>query len=307
MAEKKDKVAFIVATKDRPVELRRMLESLARQSRLPDQVVLVDGGDPPVLDVAREFPFLRIDCLRCVPPSGTRQRNEGLKRVLPEMTLVGFLDDDVVLERDALQKMMEFWGQAREEIGGAAFNLINHPPLFASRLKSLPLAERIGLYSRQKGAVLPSGFHTMIGCAAATTFVRWLPTTAVTWRKAVFETFRFDEGFRGYSYLEDLDFSYGVGKNFRLAVVEGASYYHYPAPGGRGRGYEFGRREVINRIYFVRKHGELSVFRCCAGLMVRMAISLYLASRGETGYYLQRIRGNLAGLLRALTKPGRKG
>jgi GT2 family glycosyltransferase len=300
MGEQRDKIAFIVATKDRPAELRRMVESLERQSRPPEQVILVDGGELPVQGVAEEFTSLRIEYLRCVPPSGTRQRNEGLKRVLPGITLVGFLDDDVVLEKDALHNMMAFWQQARQEVGGAAFNLINHPPLFASWLKSLPLSERLGLYSREKGVVLPSGFHTMIGHAARTTFVRWLPTTAVTWRKAVFDAFRFDERFQGYSYLEDLDFSYDVGKNFRLAVVADASYHHHPAPTGRGSGYEFGRREVINRIYFVRKHGELSVIRCCAGLMIRMVISLFLASRGETGYYLQRIRGNLAGLLHVL-------
>jgi len=303
MVKKRDRIAFIVATKDRATELRRMLESLARQSHLPDQVILVDGGVSPVQGIEQEFAPLRIDYLRCIPPSGTRQRNEGLKWVRPEITVIGFLDDDIVLEKDTLYEMMRFWEEAPEDTGGAAFNLINHPPLFALQLKSLPFVERLGLYSKQKGVVLPSGFHTMIGQVPRTMFVSWLPTTAVTWRRIVFNTFQFDEWFEGYSYLEDLDFSYRVGKKLRLAVVGSAGYCHYPAPTGRGSGYEFGKREVRNRVFFVRKHSELSVPRCFAGLLIRILISLFLASRGETGYYLRRMQGNLVGLMDVLKGP----
>ena len=300
MAGKRNNIAFVVVTKNRATELRRMLGSLVRQSYPPDQVILVDSGDLPVEGIQKGFPDLRIEYLRCIPPSGTRQRNEGLKRIRPEITLVGFLDDDVVLGEDALCEMMRFWEDAPEDIGGAAFNLINHPPLFASWLKSLPFVERLGLYSRRKGIVLPSGFHTMIGHVSETTFVKWLPTTAVTWQRIVFDTFQFDEWFEGYSYLEDLDFSYRVGKKFGLAVVGSAGYRHYPASTGRGSGYEFGRREIRNRIYFVRKHPELSLPRCFGGLFIRMLISLFLASRGETGYYVRRVQGNAIGLAHSL-------
>ena len=57
-----------------------------------------------------------------------------------------------------------------------------------------------------------SGFQTMIGPVQVATPSDWLPTTAVVCGKRVFESFRFDEWFEGYSYLEDLDFSYRVGE-----------------------------------------------------------------------------------------------
>ena len=37
-------LAFVIPTKDRGEDLRRMLGSLVNQTRLPDQVIVVDGG-----------------------------------------------------------------------------------------------------------------------------------------------------------------------------------------------------------------------------------------------------------------------
>ena len=53
------KIAIVIPTIGRCDELRKMLQSLAQQTRLPDQVVLVDeAGEGNTL--AREFPALHI-------------------------------------------------------------------------------------------------------------------------------------------------------------------------------------------------------------------------------------------------------
>lgn len=81
------KIAFVVATKDRPVELRNLLKSLEAQSYKPDQIIIVDGSAEPIEDVLKEFPTLPIKYIRCIPPSATRQRNMGIKEVKPELHL----------------------------------------------------------------------------------------------------------------------------------------------------------------------------------------------------------------------------
>jgi GT2 family glycosyltransferase len=298
----KNTIAFVVATKDRPVELRNMLKSLEVQSYKPDQVIIVDGSAEPIENVLKEFPTLSINYIRCIPPSAARQRNMGIKAVNPEIILIGFLDDDTVLEADSLEKMMEFWENASDNVGGVAFNMVNHPPLYASWLKSLPLTEKLGLYSKDKGKVLPSGFHTMIGFVSDTIFVQWLPTTATVWHRKILEKFQFDEWFEGYSYLEDLDFSYKVNKDYRLAVVADARYYHYPASSGRDSGYIFGKREVANRLYFVKKNKNLSLSRCYLALLIRMFMSISLFVKERKIGYLQRVWGNIVGLGQSLKK-----
>ena len=291
------KLTFVVATKDRPDELRRLLKSLEIQTRPPDEVIVVDGGAAPVREVVERCRGLQVRYLRSLPPSATRQRNTGIQAVHPDHDLIGILDDDCVLAREACEEMRRFWETASADVGGASFNLVNFLPVFASGLKHLWLAERIGLYSRMQGTVLPSGFQVMFTEFEEGTPVQWLPSTASVWRQEVFQMFQFDEWYAGYSYLEDLDFSYQVGKNYKLVVVADAKYYHYPSPRGRLGGYDFGQREVANRLHFVRKHKELSVAKCYLALTIRICLSLVLAVRERRAGYLRRILGNLVGLV----------
>jgi GT2 family glycosyltransferase len=296
------KISFVVATKDRPDELRRLWQSLRCQSRVPDEVVIVDASARPSTLVGPQTgpPVLRY--IRTAVASATRQRNIGLDTVRPEADLVGFLDDDAVLEEGAVEEMLRFWGSAGAEVGGAAFNMANHPPLEWPLLKRTRLAESLGLYAGRGGSVTPSGFQTMIGPLARTEWTDWLPSGASVWRREVVRDHRFDEWYDGYSYLEDLDFSYRVGKSHKLAVVAGARYRHLQAPGGRGGGYAFGLREVLNRVHFVKKHPELSLRKCYAALSVRLLMSLALAARERKASFLARAFGNAVGLTKSAIK-----
>lgn len=300
------RLAFVVATKDRPEELRRLWKSLLAQTRLPDEVVVVEAGPAPSpLDAPPSGrPVLR----RVASPvaSAARQRNAGIDAVGPAIDLVGFLDDDAVLEENAVEEIVRLFSEFGPELGGAAFNLINPPPPALAALKRTALAESLGLYARRRGAVTRSGFQTMIGRVEATAWTEWLPTTAAVWRREIFRGHRFDEWYAGYSYLEDLDFSYRAGRVYRLAVAASARYRHLPAEGGRGDGYAFGLREVLNRVHFVRKHSELSLARCRAALVLRMSMSLAAAVREREPDHLARAWGNVVGLARSLV-PERAG
>ncbi|MEN6561028.1 MAG: glycosyltransferase [Acidobacteriota bacterium] len=301
------RIAFVVATKDRPDELRRLWASLLAQSRPPDEVVIVDASARPSPPAGPGGGRPEQRFIRSSIASASRQRNLGLGAVGPDVDLVGFLDDDAVLEPGAVEAMLRFWSQAGPDVAGAAFNMANHPPLGLPGLKRAPLAERLGFYSRRGGKVTASGFQTMIGPVDADAWADWLPSGASVWRRAVFSRHRFDEWFEGYSYLEDLDFSYRVGKTGRLAVVAAARYLHLPAAGGRGGGCEFGVREALNRVRFVRKNPELSLVRCRAALTARMLMSVAAGIREFRPAHLARAWGNAVGLVRSLIEPGPAG
>lgn len=292
-------ISFVVATKDRPEELLRMWRSLCRQSRVPDEVVIVDASDRPTTLVGPlgDPPALRY--IRTAVASATRQRNLGLDAVRPAADFVGFLDDDAVLEEGAVEEMLRFFDTAEAGVGGAAFNMANHPPLDWPVLKRSRLAESLGLYAKRGGAVTASGFQTMIGPLERTAWTDWLPSGASVWRKDVLRDCRFDEWFSGYSYLEDLDFSYRVGKSFKLAVVAGARYVHLQASGGRGGGYAFGLREVLNRVHFVKKYPEFSPRKCYAALTARLLMNVVFAVRERKASFVARAIGNSVGLVRS--------
>lgn len=289
------KLAIVVPTVGRRDELRRMLVSLAQQTRRPDQVIVVDeGGEAHAL--AQELPALNILVSTFPRGSASAKRNRGMACVAPEIDLIGLMDDDIVLEPQALESTLRFWEKAPSDLGGVSLNVVNDPPDFASRLKRSKIASWLGLYRPEKGKVLRSGFHLPLRHTTETIFVDWLPTYCVIYPKHVLETYSFDEFFVGYSYLEDLDFSYRIRKQYRLAVVADARFSHYPSNVGRPQWYHFGKKEVINRLYFVSKHRELSRPQCFFRLLARTFFTLLEGFGKLEGHQFKRVAGNIAGL-----------
>jgi len=253
------KVAFVVPTKDREPDLRKMLHSLADQTRRPDQVIVVDGSDPVIKHVLAEFPELSIDYVREFPPSLSRQRNAGMAKLRADITLAGYLDDDLVLECDAVEKMCAFWNAAPEEYGGAAFVITNAPRTPMTKIMSYA-----GLDDRIPGKVVSTGCASPVGCPEKNIDVDWLCGGATVWRVSVVKTFDYDEWFQGTGLWEDIEFSYRVSEKYHLAIVASAKVAHYHHPILSEKYILLGQWQVLNRIYFVRKNSY-------RGLSVRKA------------------------------------
>ena len=292
------KLAIVIPTIGRYDDLRRMLKSVAAQTRLPEQVLIVGEGEGNT-QVASEFPQLNARFISLPGSSICDARNAGARAALPDVDLIGFFDDDIVLEPQTFEALLDFWDAAPGDLGGVGCNLVNFTPVQAGRLKSLRLTSRLGLYGTAKGVVMPSGFHTLTLGIEQDTWVRWLPSWAVVYSRKVLAEFGWDEWFESYSYLEDLDLSYRVSKKYRLAMVAGARFHHYPSSIGRPNWYLFGKKEVLNRLYFVSKHPELSRPLCCLALSIRAAMSIGMGlGRRDFGYF-KRVAGNFSGFLLA--------
>lgn len=295
------RLSLVVATKDRPDDLRLMLDSLQKQTVRPEEILVVDSSFDPAESILKEFPTLFLRYLRHLPPSAAAQRNAGIQACSPDATLIGFADDDIVFEPQAFEHLLFFWDNASPDTLGAAFNLRNYPQRSPSFLKKSRISELLGLYSSGPGMVTESGWQTVIPGLAETQFVDWLPTTAVTFRKSAFELSLFDDFYESYSYLEDLDLSYTISRSGRLAVVAEAGFSHFPSPSGRVTPFQFGRCEVRNRIHFVRKH-KLSLSRCYLGLAIRLAMSIGGGVVRVEPSLLARALGNLQELLLGVSR-----
>jgi glycosyltransferase involved in cell wall biosynthesis len=291
------RVTCIIPTVGRRDELRKMLESLAVQSRLPDEVIVV-GDD--IGDLLSEFRTLRARFIHQPRASAAENRNAGAAASDPTTDLLAFLDDDIVLEPEAFTAMLRFWESGPADLGGASFNWVNHPAMPVPRLKRMALTRMLGLYSGHKGAVARSGFQTTYGYVKADVLGSWLPSGAVVYRKRAFTEYGFDNWFEGYSYLEDLDLSYRISRRYKLAMVSDARINHYPSGTGRLDNYQFGKKEILNRLWFVRKHAELSLGRCYLGLVLRTFLNLWSMVGERDWHRLERVAGNLVGLVASL-------
>jgi GT2 family glycosyltransferase len=175
---------------------------------------------------------------------------------------------------------------------GASFNISNYSQRAKAFIKDSALAKTLGLYSPSVGHVSLSGWHTAIPKVHETLYADWISSTAVIYRRAVFSDVIFDEYFESYSYLEDLDLAYTVRRSGRLVIVSDAYYSHFPSTAGRIPTKLFGRYEVRNRLYFVRKH-HLSLTRCYICLFIRAAMSCSKGLIHRDCGLLHRAQGNI--------------
>jgi glycosyltransferase involved in cell wall biosynthesis len=275
-----------------------MLTSLRAQSRQPEQVVVVDGSEKPVEDVVASFGDMAVEYVRCIPPSLARQRNAGMAKLGPQISVAGYLDDDVVLEPDAIERMHAFWEAAPSDIGGAAFNIVNNPVPKVMFLKQL-----FGIDSRKPGRVLASGFPSSIPPQTAQIETDWLFGGATLWRRHVINEFAYDEWFIGTGFMEDVEYSFNVRGRYRLVLVAEARLVHRSHPVRPDRQYLLGWWQVVNRMYFVSKyrHRGMSIARAWWATVGLIVLNTLAAIWRRSPQHWNRARGNVAGLYALLT------
>ncbi len=288
-------MAYVIPTKDRPNDMRNLLGSLKFQTLGVAQLIVVDGSDPPIHDVIEEFPELQITYVRVFPPSLAKQRNAGMAALNKEITMAGYLDDDLVLEPDATKYMIEFWQSAGETIGGAAFSILNQPIAAANCLARLFLLD-----DPRPGKMLISGFQAQIPPLYETTPTDWLYGGATIWRRSVIEAFHYDEWYIGHGYLEDVDYSYRVRQHYGLCVVGKAQVNHYSHSIRLESNYAIGKQQILNRLYFIRKFNNFSGLRTTQAFIGQMAFNLASSVRRRDSAGWRRFLGNVMGLVSAL-------
>ena len=290
-------LAFVIPTKDRDKDLRRMLRSLRAQTRLPDQVIVVDGSGVEVSWCVAEFPELKIDYVRMLPPSLSAQRNAGMAMLRAEITHAGYLDDDVVLELDAVYEMASFWGGAGLDVGGAAFNVVDGASSGSSALSWRSTVAGAGL-----GSIAPSGVVRELGEVQVNLETDWLCGGAQIWLREVIDNYSYDNWFQGTGFMEDVDYSYGVRERYRLFVVAAARLAHFTPPVRPDRQFLFGKWQVVNRMYIVRKyrHRGLSLLKAWgATLLLLLSNSVRGILYRQSGLW-DRGLGNMAGIVSEL-------
>src|ERR1700722_4079944 len=223
----------VIATLDRPALLAAALDSLARQTRPPAAVVIVDAsaGNESQKLAAKLNASIPVRHIRASEPSAARQRNLGAEFVTTP--LIAFVDDDVVLSEDIFARLVApFEGEDGSNVGGVAGRIkgLGHPkprgllwwyyriqagyshPNFGALLFG-PAINTLPCYEEQSGLV-PSG---------------WLNTTCVLYRSDLFVRERFPN-FEGYSFMEDVHLSARIARTHRLYFAADAIYEHKPTP-----------------------------------------------------------------------------
>lgn len=249
--------SIVICTLNRPDDIQRCIRTVCRQTQLPRQVIIVDAGN---LGSVREQ--LADTCAqsgiefiyRQAEPSTTRQRNEGAALVDADVTF--FLDDDVELREDYLERILSVYQIDRAgEVGGACGVLKPAPEpgsgFWHWYARVFLLAEtRTDVAAYMKASNYPVHSTMLTGPRDS----ELMPSTAVSYRTAIFREFLFDTHLSGYVMAEDLDLSYRVSRRYRLRVLPGAVYRHRKSPVSRNDRRETEKRRLLFTQYFFRKN-----------------------------------------------------
>jgi glycosyltransferase involved in cell wall biosynthesis len=253
-------VALIIPTKDRPQKLKNLLNSLSQQTVHCGQVIIVDGGQSAKDVVASFSDRLPVEYYECSPPGQIRQRNTGITKLKGVIPLVGFIDDDLVLEVDALEKMIDFWNRVEENTAGVGFNIVNVPPLRHSRFWGF-----LQMSSPRYGRVLSSGYNSAIHNVSEEIRTQWLGGGYTVWKREIIAKFPQENLNTRWAIGEDLRFSYPIGKRYPLYICAAAKVRHehiYDQYDPKSIDRYIGRKTSLASFYFVGLHPELSRMAC---------------------------------------------
>lgn len=253
-------IAILIPTKDRPLTVSKLLESLAAQTASCGRVIVVDGGESIERIVTGYHDRLPVEYYYCRPPGQIRQRNFGIRKLDETTPLVGFLDDDLVLEPDALEKMINFWNEMEADTAGVGLNIVNAPPSPSSFLGRL-----FFMHSAAPGLVLGSGYNCRIDKIDADLRTQWLGGGYTIWKREILEKYPQRELNTRWAIGEDLRYSYPIGRQYPLYVCASAKVRHESlqdqAPSETVDRYR-GRKSSLSVYYFVTLYPELSRGAC---------------------------------------------
>jgi len=267
-------LVLIIPTKDRPIKILSLLDSIAIQTVQCGRVIIVDGGRS-IKDIVNGYRnCLTVEYYRCWPPGQIRQRNMGIAQLNNRNLLIGFIDDDMVFEPDAIEKMIDFWNRTEAKTAGVGFNIVNASPHRHSFILGLFLAS-----SHIQGSILRSGHNVTISNISEDIHTQWLGGGYTVWRHEILENFSQKNLNTRYAAGEDVRFSYPIGKQYPLYVCAGARIRHEhdydQVPNKAFHRYQ-GLKLSIGNFCFAESYQEISCV-ACLWMLTGMALSGFVS------------------------------
>ena len=299
MSKCRETASVVIATLNRPDEIQRCITSIANQSIRPRQIIVIDAGDLQdtrnlIADTCQESGIEFV--YKQGAPSTTVQRNQGARYV--DSSVVYFLDDDVELESDYIQKTLELYERDPEH-GIAGVSGVIDPDYASSKgfwrwyTKVFLLAEtRKDTCSRLKSSNFPIHLTELSRVREC----EIMPSTAVCYRTEIFRQYEFDRDLTGYVMAEDLDLSYRISRKFRLLTTPEAVYRHSKSKVSRNSPREMEKRRLLFTQYFFRKNQGVSLWRHFARYWSILGLLLRTLYVGVSSGNLQRFLGVCDGL-----------
>lgn len=295
---------MVICTRDRAVALVKTLESIWTQTRLPDELIIIDDGHLPD-DIQHRLAG------RChglgITWRYVRSRMSGLTSSrnlaadIAESEILQYLDDDVTCDAGLLSEIGRIMGDPLV-VGVTA--TVEEPSFATLSGRLYQLGYRVAGWWRVYPRGRPTGARPRIlNRPEAAVAARWLSGAAMALRRDIVREHRFDEGLAEYALGEDREMGYRLAPRFWLVRAKRARVVHRRDTGQRAGGRRLGFMTSYNYLDILRKTCRLGPGEWLVigwGLAVLGAMHAAWAVVGSRKDHLDELRGMLEGLLAAV-------
>lgn len=270
------KISIVIPTYNRNAHLYNCLNSILCQSKLPNEVIIVNNAknDKPLKVIKKiEQRFIKknikVFYIKNPENSGSIARNIGANKA--EGDLVAFLDDDVILDKNYYYEVEKVFSNNKNTIGvqGLDTNTFEFQKnlkikfLFRVLYKFTKLFQISSYYEKESARVLPSlcvtypypDFNVIIQS-------QWISTCAGVFSRKIFSKFEFDNELKKYSWNEYLDFSYSIYLEYpkSLFITPFAKYHDVQTQDGRLQTKELIYMSEIYDLYIFQKKFNMTLY-----------------------------------------------
>lgn len=245
------RVSVIIPTKNRSADLLIAFRSLLRQTVLPIQIVVVDQSpdDGAVSSLKAELCGIRCVRLDYVhDPSlngAAAARNRAMDQATGDIWL--FLDDDVELESDFIQRLLEGY-ERHTDAGGISGIITNYPiPPAASRLWTATFVR--GLFHDERQPIYWESERLR---NSEPIEVRKFTSALMSFRASVIRDVRFDSNYPG-ALAEDVEFCCQLPTGTLMLILPQARLVHNRSPANRVRSHWL-RIHAESSYYLYERH-----------------------------------------------------
>lgn len=252
------KISVIICTRNRFDDFTKTLPSITAQTRLPDELIVVDSSDENKLEeylTSVKLPF-PVRYFR-TQPGLTLQRNHGIRNCASD--LIFFFDDDVELDDKYLNEVEKVFTNDTQQMIGAVGGRIINPSPNSLRLKFETILLGLirigfGVVGINNGKFYPSGMPSYPYWDQPSEFIECLSGCCMAFRREVFEKIRFDETLPQYGLMEDADISkQTLDAGYKIYRQASATLIHNASPMNRLKVQQWAEMSVVNYDYLFRK------------------------------------------------------
>lgn len=274
---------IIVATKDRPDHIARMLESLSNSTKIPAKIFIVYYGSILESQLLLSNPLLNLQFIQSQIASQIFQKKLGLKALSEDCKWVLFLDDDVVIETNTLEKLFELYLKNNTLSNYAGFGLAIKNRAMQNRNAFVNFfLYLVKLFSYKPGHITIGGHPQTYLDQKLDCEVQWLNGISL-WQKKFIKSYFNLPDLTNYAAYEDVMFSYSVSRNSKLLFVSNIFVLDQEPESFKPLTIDQFISACYARYFFVGSYSQMSKFWLIVGQIVR-SVNFIVESKSQRTY-----------------------